>query len=66
MRLRSSVGGRGIEQRCGVECRRRRVYSRGMAEGSAPFDGLGGSRRSAASEEEMGEGEKTILYYGDF
>jgi hypothetical protein len=39
------------------------VYSRGMAEESAPFDGIGDSRRSTASEEEMGAGEKTILYY---
>ena len=33
---------------------------------SAPFDAFGGSRRSAASEDEMGEGEKTMLYYTDF
>jgi hypothetical protein len=49
-----------------VECKRRRVYSRGMAADSAPFDACGGSRRSAASDDEMGVGEKTMLYYTDF
>jgi hypothetical protein len=34
-----------------------------MVEVSAPFDGLGDPRRSIASVEEIGAGEKTMLYY---
>lgn len=49
-----------------MECKRRRVYSRGVVTGSAPSDGFGACRRSAASEDKMGEGEKTMLYYTDF
>lgn len=52
-----------MEQRWGVECRMRRSYSSGIDEASASCACFGDASKAAASEEEIGAGEKAMLYY---